>query len=88
VIQVSAELLQLLGFFLGLGVLYGGVRSDLKRLHVQAEQMAIVMRKTRRRLSGHIKREESFCGELMTVASARRRSDGGRGGGGNDGVDR
>ena len=73
-VEVSSELVQMAGLFAGLGVVYGGIRADLRRLHVQAEQTAVVMRKTRRRLSGHIRREEAFCTDLVAAAEARKRA--------------
>lgn len=55
-VDLSQGVLQLLGFFLGLGVLYGGLRADLKRLHVQSAETARVARSARRRIRQHTKK--------------------------------
>lgn len=69
-VEVSPELIQMLGLFAGLGAVYGGIRADLKRLHLQAERHAVTLRKTRRKLAGHIRREDATFSNLM--ASVKR----------------
>lgn len=55
-VELSQGVLQLLGFFLGLGVLYGGLRADLKRLHVQSAETARMARAAHRRIKHHTKK--------------------------------
>lgn len=59
--EVSQELIQLLAFFLGLGALYGGIRADLKRLHVQVAQTAKVATQTRKRVKRHARKVGRAC---------------------------
>lgn len=53
-IEVSPELVQILGLFCGLGALYGGIRSDLKRLHEQSVVTMRMARSAKRRINSHL----------------------------------
>lgn len=54
-VELSSEVVQLLGFFLAIGAVYGGIRSDLKRLHEQASETNKIARDARKRIKRHSK---------------------------------
>jgi hypothetical protein len=60
-VELGSELIQLLGLFAGLGVLYGGIRADLKRLHLKVEGVARSSKKTRKKMSAHARRIGERC---------------------------
>ena len=59
--EIGPDLVQLLGLFLGLGAVYGGIRADLKRLHVQVAQTARAATRTSKRLRKHARRVGRSC---------------------------
>lgn len=73
--ELTPELIQLLGFFLGLGVLYGGLRADLKRLHAMAVESAREAKRSKRRFARHVKRVEEHCPHSLSPVHGRRQAD-------------
>lgn len=73
--------MHLAAMLIGMGAVYGGIRADLRRLHVQAEVLAQDIKRTRKKLSGHIKREDRLFSDLSALSRAelamvgRRSSD-------------
>lgn len=78
-IEVSPELVQVLGLFCGLGALYGGIRGDLKRLHEQSVTTMKMARSARRRIRSHLDKVGERCphaasrGESAAVIQLNRR---------------
>ena len=58
--EINREVLQLLGFFIGLGVLYGGIRADLKSLHRQSQRTHKMAVSANDRIRKHASRQRGM----------------------------
>lgn len=81
-IEVSPELVQILGLFCGLGALYGGIRSDLKRLHEQSVVTMRMAKSAKRRIKTHLDLVGNRCphaedggDSLKVIRWTRRKTD-------------